>query len=437
MEPTVHLRTRTARRHLRGLGALGMAAVMAVGTVTAASSAGASPVPSAVAVPAVASDARTLAPAARAASAVSLAVSHAKVRKNEAVWVAGKVKVGGSAAAKRKVSIQVRKPSGTWVSVGEARTRADGRFSTSLRVTRSVEVRARVGKTSTAAAAVSAARNVATSTGSRTLADRKASLAARAGAFKGKTAKLSKKQRTATRLSGLTSVRYRSVTKGMLVETTTRPQGTATVRTWLVSGKILKAYRAADGPKGRYGVPVGDARCGLSGGGCVQRFSRGVLYSSASKSKATGTSTRGARGEVFAAARSQLGYSKRAPNTDVQSTKFNRWMGSSRPWCSFFVSWSFAASGHRSSVPQEKSFAKFRAEARRTMKIGKTPKVGALAFLDTRPPAGDNHVAIVVGRSGKNVTIVEGNMGAGWGKRGVITRTIPARSAAFYAYPTY
>lgn len=429
MEALAQPRNLTARRRARRLGALGVAAVMAVGTLAVAPSASAAPAAVATAAPTVL--------AARAASTVTLSVSHGKVRKNEAVWVAGKVKVGGKVAAKRKVTIQTRRPGGTWTSVGEARTKANGKFSTSLRVTSKVEVRARVGATTSGAAAASAARTVATTSGNRTLANRKASLAARAGAYKGKTVTLTKKQRSSTRLNGMAAARYRSVAKGLLVETTTRSKGKKTVRTWLVSGKILKAYKAAGGPKGTYGVPVGDARCGLSADGCVQRFSRGVLYSSSSKSKATGTSTRGARGEVFAAARSQLGYKKRTPNPEVQSTKFNRWMGSSKPWCSFFVSWSFAASGHRSSVPQEKSFAKFRAEVRRTMKTGKSPKVGALAFLDTRPPVGDNHVAIVVARSGKNITIVEGNMGSGWGNRGVITRTIPARSAVFYAYPNY
>ena len=121
----------------------------------------------------------------------------------------------------------------------------------------------------------------------------------------------------------------------------------------------------------------------------------------------------------------------------MQHTKFNTWMGSTRPWCSIFMSWSFAASGHRSTVPQATSYTKFRAEVRRTMPTGRTPQVGALAFIDTRPPADDNHVALVVARKGKNVTIIEGNMGAGWGKRGVVTRTIRASSVIFYAYPSY
>lgn len=366
--------------------------------------------------------------------ALTIGVSHDVVRKNEAAWVTGKVAAEGTPLRDRKVTVQVRPGDGkAWTSVASARTKANGRYSVPLRVPGSVQVRAKVAATGSTAAARSKVREIATTGSARTLSARKASLGPRAGAWTSATKRLTKKQSSATRLKGVTTVRYRAVAKGMLVETRTKK----TTRTWRVAGKILTAYRAADGPKGRYGVPVGDARCGLMSGGCVQRFSRGVLYSSSAKKKAAGTSVRGARGEVIAAATSQLGYAKRTPNSQVQHTKFNRWMGSTRPWCSIFVSWSFAASGHRSTVPQSTSYAKFRKEVRRTMPTGRTPKVGALAFIDTRPPADDNHVAIVIARTGKNIRIIEGNMGAGWGKRGVVTRTMPASSVIFYAYPSY
>lgn len=369
---------------------------------------------------------------------LTLSASHASVRKNEAVWVAGRLTIEGAVAAGRKILIQVRPHDGArWATSAHARTRADGRFTTSLRISGDVSVRARAAATGQAPAVSSAPRDIVTAAGDRTLGARQKALGKRAGAFASSTVRLTKKQRAATRLSGVVSVRHRNVARGLLVETRVRTgSGTAT-RTWLVRGKILKAYRAAGGPRGSLGVPVGDARCGLSADGCVQRFSRGVLYESSSKKRATSSSVRGARGEVFAAARSQLGYAKRTPNPEVQSSKFNRWMGSSKPWCSFFVSWAFDASGHRRTVPQSASFSSFRAEVRKTMKTGRTPRVGALAFLDTRPPVGDNHVAIVIARSGPNVTIIEGNMGSGWGNRGVITRTVPSKSVKFFAYPRY
>ena len=372
--------------------------------------------------------------ASRAETSLSLSVSHDVARKHEAVWATGTASAAGAALRDQKVTVQVRPASGgSWTSVGSARTSTTGRYSVALRVPGTVQVRAKVAATGSTEAARSQVREVATVTSDRTLGARRAALDSRAGEWTSGTKKLTKKQRTATRLKGLKAVRYRAVEKGLLVETRT----TKETRTWRVAGKILTAYRAAGGPKGRYGVPVGDARCGLMSGGCVQRFSRGVLYSSSAKKKATGTGVRGARGEVAAAAASQLGYARRTTNSQVQHTKFNTWMGSTRPWCSIFMSWSFAASGHRSTVPQATSYTKFRAEVRRTMPTGRTPQVGALAFIDTRPPADDNHVALVVARKGKNVTIIEGNMGAGWGKRGVVTRTIRASSVIFYAYPSY
>lgn len=372
--------------------------------------------------------------AGRAAATLTLRTSHDVVRKNEAVWLTGKARAVSGALGKRVVSIQLRPASGgKFRTQAKTRTRANGGFTVKVRVEQGMDVRAVVQRSGTHERAVSTTVSIATTKDAATLEQRQAALGSRAGSTTSRTKSLSAKERAATRVKNVRSVRYRAVSKGMLVQVSTA----SATRTWLVTGKTLRAYRAAGGPAGSLGVPVTDASCGLRNDGCVQRFSRGTVYEQPSRSKAAVTNVRGAKGEVIAAGLTQLGYSKRAPTPAVQNTKFNRWMGSNRPWCSLYVSWAFTAGGHHELVPQSASYASFRANVRKTMPTGSKPRVGALAFMDTRPPRGDNHVGIVIKSSKGRVTVLEGNMGAGPGRRGVITRTIPASSVIFFAYPEY
>lgn len=370
----------------------------------------------------------------RPAATLSLRTSQDVVRKNEAVWLTGKARAGSRALAQRVVSIQLRPArGGKFRTQAKTVTRANGGFTVRVRVERAMDVRVVVQRSSRNERAISKPVSIATTKDAVTLSGRQAALGARAGATTSRTKSLSAKKRAATRVKKVRSVKYRAVAKGMLVEVRTA----SATRTWLVTGKTLRAYRAAGGPAGRLGVPITDANCGLREGGCVQRFSRGTIYELPARSKAAVTTARGAKGEVIAAGLTQLGYAKRAPTPAVQNTKFNRWMGSSRPWCSLYVSWAFTAGGHHELVPQSASYARFRASVRKNLPTGSKPRVGALAFMDTRSPRGDNHVGIVIKSSKGKVTVLEGNMGAGPGRRGVITRTIPAKSVIFYAYPEY
>lgn len=371
----------------------------------------------------------------RSGTKVTLAVSDTKVRKGERIWFAGRVTA--STAAGRKVVLERRRSGGPWKSYTTTKTRANGKFSGTVRPTGVYEYRARVTSTGKSPAATSPTRKVAFATGQRNLTQRAQMIGAgRLGKPSTKVTSLSAKQRRATKVKGATSIKHQRFAKGLLVSVTTK----GTTKTWLVTGKILKKYLAAGGPTGKLGVPVVDAKCGLVESGCVQRFSRGTVYSSSWRSKASWTPVTGSEGEVIAAARSQVGFRYRYSTPGVQHTKFNSWMGSTRAWCSFFQSWASAASGNGSTIPKANSFQKFRSKVGTTMKTGKTPKVGALVFFNTVPPAGTvTHVGLVIAVSGSTITVVDGNTVGPLppGYRGVLERTWPRSRALYYAYPSY
>lgn len=373
--------------------------------------------------------------AAKKATKVTFNVSDTKVRKGERIWFAGRVTA--SPKSGRKVVIERRKAGGSWKSYTTTKTRSNGKFRGTVRPTAVYEYRARVTAKGASPAATSATRKVAFSTGKRNLTQRAQMIgSARLGKATTKVKVLSAKQRKATKVKGATTIKHQRFAKGLLVSVTK----SGSTRTWLVTGKILKKYLAAGGPTGKLGVPVVDAKCGLIESGCVQRFSRGTIYSSSWKSKASWTPVTGSKGEVIAAARSQVGFRYRYATPGVQHTKYNSWMGSTRAWCSFFQSWASAASGNGSTIPKANSFQKFRSQVGKTMKTGKTPKVGALVFFNTVPPAGTpTHVGLVIAVSGSTITVVDGNtvgpLPAGY--RGVLERTWPRSRALYYAYPSY
>jgi len=373
--------------------------------------------------------------AARSATRVTLAVSDTKVRKGERIWFAGRVTA--SPKSGRKVVLERRKAGGAWKSYTTTKTRANGKFSGTVRPTGVYQYRARVTSKGSSPAATSPTRKVTFTTGKRNLTQRAQMIGAgRLGKPSTKVKSLSAKQRKATKVKGATTIKHQRFAKGLLVSVTKK----GTTRTWLVTGKILKKYLAAGGPTGKLGVPVVDAKCGLVESGCVQRFSRGTIYSSSWKSKASWTPVTGSKGEVIAAARSQVGFRYRYSTPGVQHTKFNSWMGSTRAWCSFFQSWASAASGNGSTIPKANSFQKFRSKVGATMKTGKTPKVGALVFFNTVPPAGTvTHVGLVTAVSGSTITVIDGNTVGPLppGYRGVLERKWPRSRALYYAYPSY
>lgn len=411
-----------------------LAAAVAL-TLAVPGAAHAAPAPSAavevVTTPVVASPKAT----ARSASRISLKASQTSVRKGELVWLSGKVT--GAKPHGRKVVVERRKAGGAWKRYTTATTSRAGSFSQSVRPTGVYQYRARVAATSRATAAASPALTVTFSKGKRTLAQRAAVIgSARLGAPAAGVAALTGSQARATRATKVTRVQHRQYAKGMLV---TVERG-STVRTWLVAGKILTAYRAQGGPTGRLGVPVADPKCGLVDKGCVQRFSRGTVYSSKAHARATVTTVTGAEGEVVAAARSHVGYRKKYAKQSVQHTKFNTWMGSTGAWCSFYQSWASAAAGRGSTIPKIAKFSTFRDTVRSRMKTGSKPKVGALVFFNTYPPAGvATHVGLVTAVKAGKITVIDGNTLGNLpaGTRGVLERTWPESRALYYAYPSY
>lgn len=375
---------------------------------------------------------------ARAAAGVRLTIraTHAQVRRGERIWIVGKVK-GSTTPRGRTVKIQRRKVgTSAWKTYTTDRTSSTGRYSVSIRPTGVYDYRAHLPASSGERAATSAARRVSFDSGKRTLAARAASLGSNLGAPTGRVRTLSAAQRRATKIAGARSIAYRPYRKGLLVKVTTA----GSTSTWVVTGKIRKAYERAGGPTGRYGVPVIDAKCGLLENGCVQRFSRGTLYSSSYRAAATGTAVRGNKGEVIAAARSQVGYRYRFTDSTRQRTRFNVWMGNRNAWCSFLQSWASSASGNGATIPKSRSFKTFVADVRRTMPTGSKPRVGALVFFNTYAPAGRiTHTGLVVAVGKDTIRVVDGNTNGNLPAktRGVLERSWPQSRALMYAYPDY
>lgn len=369
-------------------------------------------------------------------SAVTLNVSQSVLRKGERVWIAGKVKVGSKVAPKRTVVIERRSSAGAaWKTATTVKTRSTGKFTVELRPTKTFEYRARVAATTGAGAATSKVKKVKFTSNKRNMNARANLLGSRLGKPTTKIKSLSGAQRKATKVKKVKAVQHRKFANGTLVKVRT-----SKTRTWLVSDKIEQVYRAAGGPTGKYGVPVQDAKCGLIEQGCIQRFSKGTIYSNKSKTKATGAVVTGRKGEVIAAARSQVGYKYHYSNSSVQHTKFNSFMGNTKAWCSFFTSWASAASGNGTLIPKSKSFTTFKADVNRTMKTGHTPKVGALVFFNTYAPAGvPTHAGIVASISGSTIRVIDGNTVGNLppNHRGVLERDWPKSRALFYAYPNY
>lgn len=366
---------------------------------------------------------------------VSLRVSQTRVRKGERIWFEGKI--SGPSAGKRKVVLERRtRGAKTWKAYTSTRAKTSGRFSVTVRPSAQFHYRVRVvAKNGTRVS--SKTQTVRFTKGKRSLASRAKTIAkSRLGAARTKTTSLTAKQRARTKVKSVTKVRHKRYTKGILVEVTKK----GTTRTWFVTGKISRAYLAAGGPAGKYGVPIADAKCGLLEKGCVQRFTRGTLYSSSHTKKATATTTTGRRGEMIATARSQVGYRYKYRDSGSQRTKFNKWMGTTRAWCSFFLSWSSSASGNGRTVPKVNKFSAFKSHVNRTMRTGSKPKVGALVFFNTYGPSHvATHVGLVVGVKGSTIRVIDGNTVGNLppSTRGILERDWPRSRALYYAYPEY
>jgi len=367
--------------------------------------------------------------------AVTAAVSaEGRFVLGERLWVAGRV-VG--AREGRTVRLQARLArSGGWTTVSRAETRAGGRYTLSVRPEASGRLRVVTASSRGVAAATSRPLKVTRERVPRSLAERARALGDRAGAATSARQRLTRAARARAGVPGARAVVQQRRAEGLLVEVTSRTAR----RTWFVTGPILSRYLADGGTSGRWGVPRSDARCGLPGGGCVQTFARGTLYAARGLARASASTVRGRAGEVVAVARSQVGYADAYAGRGPHTTRYNAWAGSSKAWCSIFLSWAGQAAGS-DAVPVAKSYTSFVRKVRATMPTGRTPRPGAIAFVSTRPPHSEpNHVMLVtaVSADGRTLNVIDGNHSVGRGRRGVSEQKWPAaQRVLFYAYPRY
>ncbi|MDM7854046.1 CHAP domain-containing protein [Cellulomonas alba] len=357
---------------------------------------------------------------AAARTAVTFSASQTALRKGEMTWLSGRVTVGSSGASQAKVAVERRAGAGAWSRLTTLTTTTTGRFAVRQRPAAAYSYRARVLAAGSVGSAVSRTATIRFSGADRTLAQRATVLRPQLGPLTGAT----------TAASG--SVRYRSTTKGLLVEVRT----SSSVRTWLVYGDILTAYRKAGGPKGKLGAPLADPKCGLLESGCVQRFARGAIYDNA-HTKGTVAYGTGRVTEIIAAERSQLGYGIHTLNR----SKYNAWAHSPYAWCSLFQSWAAAATGNAAYIPQSTKFSRFVAATKAHLRTGSTPRVGALVFFDTDADGrtAPTHVGLVIAVHATTITTIEANTSnpAGGTARGVYLKERVRSWPLFYAYPKY
>ncbi|MFD2793229.1 CHAP domain-containing protein [Promicromonospora vindobonensis] len=427
-------------RHRRRRAGVGLAvALMVLATDVVAGSATAAPPPAlapanvgpvgAAAAEAPAGATGTTVVQAARRSALTAGVRERRLRKGETFWLFGRLTVGGSPASGRDVVAQRKRPNESgWRTVGRDTTNGSGRYRVRIRAGAVYEYRAIYRGSSTAQASWTPRIGVRLTTADRSMTSRAEQMGVAVG-------------RPTSGLRQVTrTVVSRSYRTGILVKVTRSGRA----RTWWVHGGILSQYRDRGGAKGRLGAPVMDPLCGLARSGCVQRFEGGVLYANADGATAF-TGLKGVRGEVVAAARSQVGYTVRHdPDNGARydwHSKYNAWARTDAPWCGLFQSWFFKASGHPTLVPQSTTWTAYRDSVRRNRPTGSTPRVGALAFVSYVASGEASHVMFVVQVAGSRIKVIHGNTGGGGrlpsGRRGVVEQWVPESQVLYYAYPRY
>lgn len=202
---------------------------------------------------------------------------------------------------------------------------------------------------------------------------------------------------------------YRKYAHGTLVQTGSR--------TWLVRGEILTEYLRRDGVKGKLGVPQADEKCRLMEGACLQRFSKGTVYTNKhAKDRTTSAVATGPAADLVATALSQVGYREPSP----RKSKYNKWIhrtGVSDAWCGYFAAWVSVASGHGSAVVKAKTFAGMVSAEKKRHRLKKSPAIGRLAYIDYFRNGKPTHVGIVYKFSSKHIWTIEGNVSAGGGSQ--------------------
>jgi hypothetical protein len=370
--------------------------------------------------------------------AVTVKHSSALLRKGESIRLVIKaVGSDGKALAKKNARVQYRASSSkSWKTLGSKPTSKSGKTTIYWRAAKSGQYRVAVTPKSGASAIASKTIKVSIKAGNRTLGQRAKIAKNEIGSPTSGIKKLSKSQLKA-KAPNSKSVQYRNYKSATLVKVVK----TSRTKTWIVRGAINTLYRKAGGPSGTYGVPTSDAKCGLIESGCVQRFSKGTIYSSSYKSAATGVKIVGTKGEIAAAATSQVGYKKKWSQNPVRhTTKYNKWAGSSWHWCSMFVFWSADASGNASTIPEKYRIGNFVKWTKNNWTTTHTkPKVGDVGFIDTMGAGYPTHASIVVGVKGNQITTIEGNTARQFptGYRGVSKQTRVVSGFEFFARPNY
>lgn len=379
-----------------------------------------------------------LAAATTTASKARLSVLHTStsIRKGESIRLfVTAVNSSGAPVAKKSAKVQYRaSSSGSWKTLGSKPTSKSGKVSIFWRAAASGQYRIVVKPSSTAQSIASKTITVSVTSGNRTLADRARVAKNEIGAATSGVKKLSA---TKAKSNSAKAVSYQNYKSATLVKVS-KSSGT---KTWIVRGAINTLYRNSGGAGGTYGVPVADAKCGLLESGCVQKFTKGTIYSSSYKSSATGVKVTGAKGEIAAAATSQVGYKKKWTQNPVRhTTKYNTWAGSNWHWCSMFVFWSAAASGNASTIPEVYRIGNFVKWTKENWTTTRTkPKVGDVGFIDTMGAGYPTHASIVVAVNGNQITTIEGNTARQFpsGYRGVSKQVRTISGFEFFARPEY
>jgi hypothetical protein len=373
-------------------------------------------------------------PASAATTKVATNVSALTFRWGESLWVAGSVYQGSKPVVGVAVTLRSQKVgSSTWKTVAAMRTSSKGRYAFPVRPTASVRYYVR---TSTVRGPIVTTRRTV---GDRTLEARAKLLGTRVGSPTSGVTKLGSSLGKVGDAS-VTSVRYRSYSRGMLVEV--RRNGT--LRTWFVPDKIRDRLVAKGGVRGTFGVPRSDANCTLIESGCTQQFSKVAAYASSKTSMAYYQAGRTRRAQYIATARSQVGYTE----PSWRNSKYNAWVGANNAWCGVFQSWVAAASGNPDLVPRRTTYPALVSAVKDQMltyKPGSTkhkPRAGTLAFFAFRngQPNTPSHVGLILSVSGSTMRVIEGNSSTGsvfTDHRGVYVHTRYASSVVFYAEPNW
>jgi hypothetical protein len=327
---------------------------------------------------------------------------------------------GPTALAGEAVTVQ-QLVDGAWIPAARTFAGQDGRYSAFAWIDGAVTLRPVVRQSDRVLVGTNA--TVTVGAARRTLHQRATELRGIYGTTSAARA-LSAKQRAKAGARSATSVHYRNLDGGpMLVEIA---RG-ATTETWLVKGAIKRYYQSHGGPSGNLGLPIQDPRCSLPGGGCLQTFTRGTVYSLPGEVAATPLT--GAGGDIVAALRTQVGFKQQGSHDGPRvATKYQLWADSEASWCSIFLAWGAYRTGHDDAIPKHRHFREYRDYLRRDVKRLRGPTPGALVIMNGGEVLGHAAIVTSVDKHRRTIQIIDGN----WSMRVRETRVPIAKNMEFY-----